>query len=85
MSLEVGSVVGGYEILSAIGQGGVGRVFKVRHNITGRVEAMKLLLSDYAEHDELVKRFLREIKIQATLDHPNIASVLTLWRLAAAW
>jgi len=76
MSLEVGSVVGGYEIISAIGQGGVGKVFKVRHNITGRVEAMKLLLSDYAEHDELVKRFLREIKIQATLDHPNIASVL---------
>ncbi len=80
MGFEVGGMVGDYEVLACLGAGGVGRVYKVRHSITGRVEAMKVLLPDSAEDNELCERFLREVRLQANLDHPNIASVLTAFR-----
>ena len=74
MSFRVGDTVGSYEIVSLLGTGGVGRVFKVKHRLTGRVEAMKVLLQDSALSDQ-TRRFEREIKLQAGLQHPNIASV----------
>ncbi len=74
MSFRVGDTIGSYEIVSLLGTGGVGRVFKVKHRVTGRVEAMKVLLQDSALSDQ-TKRFEREIKLQAGLQHHNIASV----------
>jgi len=56
---------------------GMGRVYKVRNVISDRVEAMKILLPDLAGRQELAERFLREIKLLATLDHPNIAALRT--------
>ena len=44
--LEVGRVIGDYQIASLIGQGGMGKVFKVRHLISDRTEVMKVLLPD---------------------------------------
>ncbi|HYL12290.1 MAG TPA: protein kinase [Terriglobales bacterium] len=69
--------VGDYEILDVLGTGGMGRVYKVRNVISDRVEAMKVLLPDLAGHQELADRFLREIKVLAALNHPNIAALRT--------
>src|SRR3954447_12628979 len=77
MSEEVNQKIGDYQILNELGSGGMGRVYKVRNVITDRVEAMKVLLPDLAGRQELAARFLREIKVLATLDHPNIAALRT--------
>ena len=75
MSFEIGDQVGDYRIVGAVGSGGAGRVFRVEHAITGRVEAMKVLLERRADTEAPAERFQREIKLQAKLDHPGIASV----------
>ncbi len=75
--IDVGSQVGDYEVLATLGAGGVGGVYKVRHRITGRVEALKVLLPARSLDGESRERFLREARVHANLQHPNIASVLT--------
>ena len=77
MADAVNKRLGDYEILDILGAGGMGRVYKVRNTITDRVEAMKVLLPDLAGHEELAARFLREIKVLAALNHPNIAALHT--------
>ncbi|MGB7434653.1 MAG: protein kinase, partial [Candidatus Acidiferrum sp.] len=79
MSAEftVGQHVGDYEVLSILGMGGMGKVYKVRNVISDRVEAMKVLLPDLSGHQGLADRFLREIRLLATLNHPNIAALRT--------
>jgi len=69
--------IGDYEILSELGAGGMGRVYKVRNTISDRIEAMKILLPDLAGREEVAARFLREIKLHASLNHPNIAQLRT--------
>jgi len=74
--------IGDYEVLGVLGSGGMGKVFKVRNVISDRVEAMKVLLPDLAGRQELADRFLREIKLLASLDHPNIAQLRTALTLS---
>jgi serine/threonine-protein kinase len=81
MKLEPGSKIGDYEVLGQLGAGGMGRVYKVRNELSDRVEAMKVLLPDLEGHADLASRFLREIKVQANLDHPNIAKLYTALRI----
>jgi serine/threonine-protein kinase len=81
MNYEIGSRVGDYEVLEVLGAGGMGRVYKVRNVISDRVEAMKVVLPDLAGDADLADRFVREIKVQASLDHPNIAALHTALRL----
>src|SRR4051795_6124512 len=69
--------MGDYQILSVLGSGGMGRVYKVRNAITDRVEAMKVLLPDLQGHEQVAARFSREIKVLAALNHPNIATLHT--------
>jgi eukaryotic-like serine/threonine-protein kinase len=73
----VGQRLGDYEILGILGAGGMGKVYKVRNTISDRVEAMKILLPDLAGQKDLADRFLREIKVLASLHHPNIAALRT--------
>src|SRR5271167_960545 len=76
-----GQRLGDYEVLGVLGAGGMGKVYKVRNVISDRTEAMKVLLANLAGQKELADRFLREIKLLAALNHPNIAalhSALTL-------
>jgi eukaryotic-like serine/threonine-protein kinase len=73
----VGQRVGDYEILAVLGAGGMGKVYKVRNVISDRIEAMKVLLPNLASQKELADRFLREIKVLASLNHPNIAALRT--------
>ncbi|HXJ04857.1 MAG TPA: serine/threonine-protein kinase [Candidatus Acidoferrum sp.] len=72
-----GQKLGDYEILGILGAGGMGKVYKVRNTISDRVEAMKILLPDLAGQKDLADRFLREIKLLASLSHPNIAALRT--------
>ncbi|HET6931656.1 MAG TPA: protein kinase [Candidatus Acidoferrum sp.] len=73
----VGQNVGDYEVLSILGLGGMGKVYKVRNVISDRMEAMKVLLPDLNSHQSLADRFLREIRLLASLNHPNIAALRT--------
>ena len=53
----------------------MGTVYKVQHVISDRIEAMKVVLPSLVGSPELAERFMREIKLQARLSHPNIASL----------
>jgi serine/threonine-protein kinase len=81
MALNVGDVVGDYQVAGILGAGGMGQVYKVRNMISDRVEALKILLPNLEADPELADRFLREIKVQASLDHPNIAALHTAQRV----
>ncbi|HXE05671.1 MAG TPA: serine/threonine-protein kinase, partial [Bryobacteraceae bacterium] len=83
MAYEPGAKVGDYEVLSVLGVGGMGQVYKVRNTLTDRVEAMKVLLPSLASYGDLAERFLREIKVSASLLHPNIATLLTAQRIGS--
>ena len=80
MNLEVGSTIGDYQVIDILGAGGMGQVYKVRNLISDRAEAMKVLLPDLVQSPDLADRFLREIKVQASLEHPNIAALHTAVR-----
>jgi len=80
MSLAPGQQIGDYRILAELGAGGMGKVYKVQNVISDRLEAMKVLLPDLTQDSELADRFLREIKVQASLEHPNIARLHTAMR-----
>jgi serine/threonine-protein kinase len=78
--VEVGQRVGDYEVLELIGKGGMGRVYRVRNTISNRVEAMKILLPDFAADAELTARFMAEIRLLASLEHPGIAQLRTAFQ-----
>jgi eukaryotic-like serine/threonine-protein kinase len=77
MGLEIGQRVGEYEVLALLGAGGMGQVYSARNIISGRVEAMKVLLPDLNAEAEIATRFTVEIRTLATFDHPNIAQLRT--------
>ncbi|HXF26572.1 MAG TPA: serine/threonine-protein kinase, partial [Bryobacteraceae bacterium] len=81
MNFAVGDIVGDYEVIGQIGAGGMGAVYKVRHLIADRIEAIKIVLADVNVSDTLAERFIREIRLQASLVHPNIASLHTALRV----
>lgn len=69
--------IGDYVVLGALGSGGMGQVYKVRNVLSDRIDAMKVILPDLAGRQDLADRFLREIKLLAALNHPNIAALRT--------
>jgi len=80
MGWGAGTQIGSYEIVAPLGNGGMGEVYKVRHLISQRTEAMKVLLSGSGDRPEIADRFLREIRVLANLSHPNIAALHTAFR-----
>ena len=68
------SRVGPYELLGFIGQGGMGRVFKAKHDRLGRVVALKVLSSSSSLKTQTTKRFQREMRALGRIDHPNIVT-----------
>ncbi len=81
MDLSIGSTIGDYQVIDILGAGGMGKVYKVRNVISDRVEAMKVLLPDLSGAPDLADRFQREIKLQASLVHPNITQLHTAVRV----
>ena len=78
MALTSGNRVGPYEILAAIGAGGMGEVYRARDAKLGRDVALKVLPEAFARDAERMARFQREAKVLASLNHPNIASIYGL-------
>jgi eukaryotic-like serine/threonine-protein kinase len=75
MAFEVGQRVGEYEVVRILGHGGLGQVYEVRHSISQRAEAMKVLLPSERAGAEVSERFRREIQLLGALSHPHIASL----------
>jgi eukaryotic-like serine/threonine-protein kinase len=73
--IRIGDVVGDYRVIDIAGSGGMGAVYKIEHAITRRIEAMKLLPPGSCDDPEQVRRFEREIQVQARLHHPNIVAL----------
>jgi serine/threonine protein kinase len=75
MPILPGTSLGTYEILSAIGAGGMGEVYKAHDTKLGRDVAIKVLPEAFAHDAERLSRFQREAKMLAALNHPNIATI----------
>src|SRR6202051_183080 len=75
MPLSAGTKLGPYEILSAIGAGGMGEVYKARDTRLDRIVAIKVLPTHLADRSELRERFEREARTIASLNHPGICTL----------
>ena len=78
MGLTTGSRLGPYEILSALGAGGMGEVYRATDTTLGRQVAIKVLPEAFAQDAERLARFEREAKTLASLNHPHIAQIYGL-------
>src|SRR5262245_12574390 len=75
MALSVGDRFGPYEVVGALGAGGMGQVYRARDSRLGRDVALKLLSDLVARDPERIARFEREARTLASLSHPNIAGI----------
>src|SRR5687767_5924193 len=75
MTLTAGTRLGPYEILSNLGAGGMGEVYKAHDTRLDRVVAIKVLPAAFASDPERLVRFEREAKAVAMLSHPNILAI----------
>ncbi len=72
--LSAGTLIAGhYEVLSIIGQGAMGTVYKVRHLLVDQIRAVKLLR--VSKETQILRRFQQEAKASLALEHPNIVRV----------
>jgi serine/threonine protein kinase len=78
MTLKSGTQLRSYEIISAIGKGGMGEVYQAKDLKLGREVAIKVLPEEFAKNADRVARFQREAKLLASLNHPNIAAIYGL-------
>ena len=84
MALEPGKRLGPYEILSPLGMGGMGEVFRARDTELNRDVAIKVLPAAFADDPERLARFTREAQTLASLNHPNIAGIYGIEEVPAA-
>ena len=75
MPLSAGDRIGAYEILSPIGAGGMGEVYRARDPRLNRDVALKILPAFFAVDRDRLARFEREARTLAALNHPNIAQI----------
>src|SRR5690242_7351728 len=76
--LSSGSRIGPYEIVSPLGAGGMGEVFRARDLKLGREVAIKVLPEAFAADPDRLARFQREAQVLAALNHPHIAAIYGL-------
>lgn len=69
-------VVGAYELVEKIAEGGMGAVYRARHRTTGAVVAIKIIPADTARNPLLIKRFEQEFRAASLIDHPNVVKAL---------
>jgi serine/threonine-protein kinase len=72
----IGRVVGKYRIEAELSRGGMGAVYRARHELIDRGVAVKVLRPELSEDPELVTRFVNEAKAASAIDHPSIIDVL---------
>jgi len=75
VTLAAGARLGPYEILSPLGAGGMGEVYRARDTRLDRIVAIKVLNSELVANPELRGRFEREAKVISQLNHPNICTL----------
>src|ERR1700730_8973375 len=75
MPLSAGDKLGHYEVVSLLGQGGMGEVYRVRDTKLKRDVALKVLPGTFLRDPERMARFQREAEVLASLDHPNIGPI----------
>src|SRR5204862_6558654 len=75
MSQESGAKIGHYEILSKIGEGGMGEVYLAEDTELGRKVALKMLPTAVETDTDRMRRFVQEAKAAAALNHPHIAHI----------
>ena len=78
MPLSTGDKLGPYEIISAIGAGGMGEVYKARDTRLDRTVAVKVLPEHVSQREDVRGRFEREARAVASLNHPNICSLFDI-------
>ncbi len=81
----LGKNFGGYQLVEKIGQGGMGVVYKGRQMSLERVVAVKILSKALYDNQEFIKRFEREAKAVARINHPNIVSVIDFGQHDGQW
>src|SRR2546430_1608681 len=74
-SIRTGTRLGPYEIVSSLGKGGMGEVYRARDTKLRREVAVKILPKEFAQDQERVGRFQRESELLAALNHPNLAAI----------
>src|SRR5258708_11985774 len=78
MTLSAGTRLGPYEIVSPLGAGGMGEVYRARDTKLGREVAVKVLPESVSADPERLARFEREARALASLNHPNIVTVYSV-------
>jgi len=79
--LFIGSVLDKrYRVLEKIGEGGMGKVYKVEHIVLGKIFALKALNYELAQREDSIKRFINEAKITSRIGHPNIIGITDFGR-----
>ena len=78
MAITVGQRLGTYEIVSLLGKGGMGEVYRARDTKLKREVAIKILPDEFSRDSDRVSRFQREAEVLASLNHPNIAAIYHL-------
>src|SRR5262245_24204167 len=75
MALEAGTKLDRYEVLNAIGAGGMGEVYRARDPRLNRDVAVKVMAAEFAKDPEWLRRFEQEARATAALSHTNILAV----------
>src|SRR5215469_7739654 len=81
LGLASGTIIGPFEILSAVGAGGMGEVYRARDTRLGRDVAIKVLPESFARDADRLRRFEQEARTVAALNHPNILAVYDIGQL----
>src|ERR1700758_2952954 len=78
MAILPGKRLGPFEILSSIGAGGMGEVYRAKDTRLDRIVALKVIPEVFAADADRMARFEREAKLLASLNHPHIAAIYGL-------
>src|SRR5512140_3680644 len=76
-----GPRINNYEVLSLVGEGGMGSVYLAKHPIIGRRTAIKVLRPEYTRDESLVMRFMNEARAANAIRHPHLIDIIDVGAL----